>query len=333
MYNANIAIRHGITLETILSKVAESEIYEAYLGKFKVGNVISCPWREDKHPSFCVYYSKITDKLLYKDFATGESGDIIAFVKRMAHLSNYDSVLNEIADKLGLTNKSKPSTQRVLETHALKQGKSVHQTEETRIGVVRQSYTKVDAEFWKRYEITSKTLKKFGVDSISYCLVNDRVRFKYYDAQPMYSYNVNGRFKIYRPYADKRAKWINNLTSDDIQGYAQLRKKWDVCIITKSMKDVMVLHEMTVDAVSVSSETSFLKDDLVAELKQRFKKLYILFDTDECGMANSLKFSKQYGIDRIILPEEFKSKDISDAVKVNSLDTVWKWLNSVLNQN
>jgi hypothetical protein len=325
MYNTN-TLRKDITLDSILDKVTEYEIYKSYIGDFKVGGVIQCPWRDDKHPSFGIYYSKATDKLRYKDFATGESGGIIQFTEKMSHISNYNQILIELCERLGITNKTKPSNQWKVETKALKQGHSIHENAETIIGVVRQPFTKVDAKFWKQYAIKSATLKKYSVDSIKYCLVNDRVRFKYYDVQPMYSYNVNGRFKIYRPYADKKVKWINNLTCDDVQGYMQLPKTGDVLIITKSMKDVMVLHEMKVSAVSVSSESSFLKDDLIAELKIRFQKIYLLFDNDKCGNENSLKFSEKYNITRIVVPDELGGKDISDATKLNGFDNVSAWL-------
>ena len=65
-----------ITLDYILSKVTEYDIYAHYLGQFKVGAIYNSPFRKDKNPSFGVYYSKRTKQLLFKDHGTGECGNV-----------------------------------------------------------------------------------------------------------------------------------------------------------------------------------------------------------------------------------------------------------------
>jgi DNA primase len=107
----------------------------------------------------------------------------------------------------------------------------------------------------------------------------------------------------------------------------QLPEMGDLLVITKSMKDVMVLHEMKIPAVSVSSESSFLKDDLIAELKTRFQRIYILFDNDKAGNENSLKFEQKHNIPRIVIPDELGGKDVSDAVKTVGFKETEQWLN------
>lgn len=52
--------------------------------------------------------------------------------------------------------------------------------------------------------------------------------------------------------------------------------KGDILFITKSMKDVMCLHEMGIPAVSPSSESTFLPKDVLEQLKTRFKRIIIL---------------------------------------------------------
>lgn len=41
----------NITLDYILSKVTEYDIYTHYLGQFKVGAIYNSPFRKDKNPS------------------------------------------------------------------------------------------------------------------------------------------------------------------------------------------------------------------------------------------------------------------------------------------
>lgn len=50
----NIKDEENITLEYILSKVTEHDIYSAYIGNFKVGMIYNSPFRKDKNPSLDV---------------------------------------------------------------------------------------------------------------------------------------------------------------------------------------------------------------------------------------------------------------------------------------
>ena len=72
-----VKLPDNITLDWILSKVSEYDIYAHYLGQFKVGMIYNSPFRKDKNPSFGIYYSKRTNQLLFKDHGTGESGNVI----------------------------------------------------------------------------------------------------------------------------------------------------------------------------------------------------------------------------------------------------------------
>ena len=69
-----------ITLDYILSRVSEYDIYARYLGQFKVGFIYNSPFRKDKNPSFGIFLSKRSGKLLFKDHGSGICGDIIKFV-------------------------------------------------------------------------------------------------------------------------------------------------------------------------------------------------------------------------------------------------------------
>ena len=60
-----------ITLDYILSRVSEYDIYARYLGQFKVGFIYNSPFRKDKNPSFGIFLSKRSGKLLFKDHGSG----------------------------------------------------------------------------------------------------------------------------------------------------------------------------------------------------------------------------------------------------------------------
>ena len=322
MYNRKRAkLPNNITLNWILSKVDEYDIYKSYLGDFKVGQIYNCPFRKDKNPSFGTFYTKRgIRKLMWKDLGTGESGDIIKLVKILTN-KDYDDILKDIVEKLNITN----STKLVSSKHNI-------EPVETVIGVVRQSLTEVDKEYWKQFHISPLTLKLFQVDSIKYYLCNGIVKGIYKSENPMYSFKIGERFKIYRPFADKHVKWRNNLEIDDIQGYKQLPETGDLLIITKSLKDVMCLYEMGYNAISPSSETTFISQTSLDALLKRFKTVLILFDRDVTGIKQSRLISLKTGLKAIFINKQFKSKDLTDAVKNNSFKEVKQWLKKELQQ-
>lgn len=281
--------------------------------------IYNSPFRKDKNPSFGIYYSKRTKQLLFKDHGTGECGNVIKFVSLFTGKTEYNDILSDIVDKLNITNNTK-----------LVSSKQYIPPTETVIGVVRQEFTDIDINYWKQFNISINTLKKFNVNSIKYYLCNGIVKGTYKRENPMYAYKVYNNFKIYRPLADKYTKWRNNLTDYDIQGYEQLPQKGDILFITKSMKDVMCLHEMGYPAVSPSSESTFLPKDVLEQLKTRFKRIIILFDRDVAGVKRSRKLSRETGLEAMFINKKFKAKDISDAVKANNFEEIKNWLNETI---
>lgn len=309
----------NITIDWILSKVTEYDIYAKYIGQFKVGMIYNSPFRKDKNPSFGIYYSKRTKQLLFKDHGTGECGNVIKFVSLFTGKTEYNDILSDIVDKLNITNNTK-----------LVSSKQYIPPTKTVIGVVRQEFTDVDINYWKQFNISINTLKKFNVNSIKYYLCNGIVKGTYKRENPMYAYKVYNNFKIYRPLADKYTKWRNNLTDYDIQGYEQLPQKGNILFITKSMKDVMCLHEMGYPAVSPSSESTFLPKDVLEQLKTRFKRIIILFDRDTSGVKRSRKLSRETGLEALFINKRFKAKDVSDAIKANSFEEIKNWLDETV---
>lgn len=143
----------------------------------------------------------------------------------------------------------------------------------------------------------------------------------------MYAYKVYDRFKIYRPLASKYTKWRTNLTNRHVQGLAELPKEGgNLLIITKSLKDVMCLYEMGFYAISPSSETTFIPEDILQSLRNKWKHIVILFDRDRTGMSKAREYSRQYKFDALFVNKKFNAKDISDAVKYNTFAQIRAWM-------
>lgn len=318
MFSTELANNIGLTQEDILARATELDIYEAYLGKIKVGQIYNSPLRKDDNPSFGLYYSKRTGQLLFKDLGTGECGNVFKFVRLYTGFTSSE-VNKDITKRLNLN-------------HDTYYASSKHKINPTtaKLGVVRQEFTATDIEYWKQFNISTSTLRKFDVSSIKYYLSNDIIKWTYSDDNPMYVYKVYNHLKIYRPYANKRDKWRNSCTINDIQGYKQLPKTGDVCIITKSLKDVMCLYEMGIPAISPSSESSFISDIALERILKRFKHVFICFDRDVPGVKNMRIQSLKTGLRGILVHKRFKAKDVSDAVKKNGFETIKTWLYETL---
>lgn len=315
MYDKEKAKLSDITLDWILSRVTEYDIYAHYLGQFKVGMIYNSPFRKDKNPSFGIFYSKRTKQLLFKDHGTGDCGNVIKFVSLYTGITNYNDILLDIVDKLKITSDTK-----------LVSSKQYIASTETVIGVVRQDFTAEDINYWSQFNICIDTLKKFNVNSIKYYLCNGIVKGIYKKENPMYAYKVYNNFKIYRPLADKYTKWRNNLGQYDIQGFKQLPKTDNLLIITKSLKDVMCLYEMGISAISPASESTFIPDDVLDNLKKRFKHILICFDRDTSGIKYLRKISLKTGLKPLLVHKKWKAKDISDAIKLNGFENIKNWL-------
>ena len=307
-----------MSLRDLLDKLDDYTIYSYYLGSFKPGKLMNSPLRsDDKMPSFAIFPSK-TGGLLFKDHGTGESGNALKFIKLYKGIQTRNELERELLRIVRLSNPTS-NVATVTRTYTPRG--------DTDIGIVRQPFTEVDKKYWKQFHISIDTLKKFNVFSIKYFLCNRVVRGTYKEDSPMYAYKVYDKFKIYRPLASKYTKWRTNLTNRYVQGLAELPKEGgNLLIITKSLKDVMCLYEMGFNAIAASSETTFIPEDILKSLRNKWKHIVILYDRDKTGMSKARDYNRRYKLDCIFVHKKFKAKDVSDAVRDNSFFAVKDWL-------
>lgn len=312
-----------MSLRDLLDKVDDYTIYSYYLGEFKVGQLMNSPLRsDDKMPSFAVFKSRNGD-LLFKDHGTGISGNALKFIKEYKSIQTREELEREL---LRIVRRLNPNQTIRTTTYT-----NVMSSGATDIGIVRQPFTEVDKQYWKQFHISIDTLKKFNVFSIKYFLCNRVVRGTYKEANPMYAYKVYDKFKIYRPLASKYTKWRTNLTNWHVQGLAELPKEGgNLLIITKSLKDVMCLYEMGFNAISPSSETTFLPEEIIKSIRSKWKHIVIIYDRDRTGMLKAREYSKRYKFDVLFVNKRFNAKDISDAVKNNDFNTIRTWMTNEL---
>ena len=82
------------------------------------------------------------------------------------------------------------------------------------------------------------------------------------------------------------------------------------------MKDCMVLHEFGIPAIAPNSENLFISESVMEKLKQRFKVIVVLYDTDIAGLSNMRKIRKSFPeLIYTWIPRKYNAKDISDFYK------------------
>ena len=110
---------------------------------------------------------------------------------------------------------------------------------------------------------------------------------------------------------------MGNVSTKTIQGYKQLPKGGKLLVITKSMKDVMLLYELGIPAIAPNSETQFVSDKMLEELHTRFKHIVLLYDNDLTGVTFTNKIRKAHpDLIPFLIPRKTLCKDLSDFYKV-----------------
>lgn len=330
-----------VSKENILSKVTEQQIYEFYLGEdISFSKKVSAPFRQDNNPSLS-FLLTTKGNILWRDWGDvtmDRSAGVIDFVIRVKgclftnalHYINIDMNLglegsdnllkNYVPEVIPIPKKrdvSKPNTEKIIE-------------------IEPRHFDSFDIGYWGSYGIELSTLATYDVRPIKRCWIDNMLVRSHVVENPSYAYRferdyLDIKYKIYTPLGLPRTKWLGNAGKEIIQGEDQLTFKGEFLIITKSLKDVMVLSEMGIDAIAPQSESIFInKDDVEQYINWYGGKVYILYDNDEFGYTLSQKFSKQYSIPAIYIPMEFNSKDISDMAREYSLDRAKHTINSLI---
>lgn len=303
-----------LTLEDILTCITQEEIYSFYSGVSPIvcNQNICSPLREDNVPSFSFYFHRNgSGILMFYDFATKDTGDVVKFVSTLFNISWKDALWKIVYDLIVSTNKEIdiPKNKKIINAKKVIK-KPVN------IGIKKRKWLKHDAEFWGSFGIIKKTLQKYNVVPISYVFYNknaqsvDKHAYAYIECK-----DNSVSYKIYQPF-NPRFKWVNNANYSVHQGYRQLPKKGKTLIITKSLKDVMSLRDvMRIPSVGLQSESVSMKDSVMEEYKSRFDKVLCLFDNDKAGKNLSKYFSKRYNVPCFYMPELPNVTDFSDLVK------------------
>lgn len=312
------------SLEDLLSRVSEREIYEYYLHEsIKENQLYKCPFHKDNNPSLG-FKLMSSSMLIHRCFGCGKRGSAINFVSRLFNISHPETIKQIYRDlNLSLGGPvSSPITTR-------KRVESIGFTTEDNTVILceKQSFNIVDYNYWNQYYISLKTLLEYSINSCKRVIIkkvkeNKLVLFaEYSNTNPIYSYEINGKFKIYRPLnPTKYGKWISTTKAEDIQGLAQLPDKGTLLIITSSMKDLLVLKTLGYNAIALGGEGNRIPAKILDYLYACFTEILVFYDNDEAGINYGRKFSSEIGSEYVYIPLKYKEKDISDFISIYGID-------------
>ena len=227
-----------------------------------------------------------------------EYPDILYKIESDFQLKNFS-----LEDRLGLK----------IEIDSLKTVKPT-EVKPASIKVKLTKFNQKDLEYWSQFGVTEKILKFYDVRRVEKAWIAENIWYINNDFDPCYRYKEKDKFKLYRPYADKRVKFRTNFFGGMLEGYTQLPHKGSILIITKGTKDVMTLHSIGVNAVAVRSETTPISENAYELLRARFDSIYVWFDADRAGIEGAQKISEMYDIP-VLYHHASLGKDISDIYK------------------
>jgi hypothetical protein len=178
-----------------------------------------------------------------------------------------------------------------------------------------------DVMFWESFGVNKKTIEKYRVEAIDYFFINDIAYLADKYAYVFIEIKDNKEtYKIYQPY-NTVFKWVTNHDSSVWQGWEQLPLSGDDLIITKSLKDVMVIDNLlNLPAVALQCENILPKRHVFDQLRTRFKDISLLYDNDfdseiNWGRKFADKIARDFGLVDCFIPTTYQSKDPSDLVK------------------
>jgi len=271
---------------------------------------------KEKTPSMCIYFDGKSSQYRFKDFSTGKYGDAMTLVKEVTGLpytkaaedvvNNYNSFIQNNNGEYIISTFNTAVKYRLSDT-------------------VLRSWTTSDQQFWTRFNIGSQLLEQYNVRPLEkYSLkkeIDDNVSVITITGNYLYGYfrNDGSLYKLYQPKTpDKKFLKIQ----DYVQGSEQLQNH-PYLIITSSLKDIMSIKslKLNIDVIAPDSENSMISKELMSYYISNYRKVIVMFDNDEAGIAAMQKYRSTYGIDVLLLP---MAKDISDSIAKYGVKDVYR---------
>lgn len=300
-----------LTTESVLQRVTEYDIFRYYMpDKWEINKVTYSPFRNEKNPSFIVGNKR--GRLSFIDFGdTSKKGDCFEFVKLLYSLPSINDVLKLIDRDFGLGIYGEATDEYKRIKAEYKQPEDLGKRY-SMIQLVTRPFTKEELDYWNSYHQDIQDLKDNNVYSIKKLYFNKQL-FPLKDTELRFGYFYDGHWKIYRPFADKKSKWIpNNVPITAMDGKDDI-KNCKIAIINKSKKDYMVMKKVFPCSCAVQNEgMGCFSEENVEFLKANSDRQILSFDSDVTGVKNSQQITKLFDFDYLNVPKKYLNEGIKD---------------------
>lgn len=318
--------RKELCITAILEMITPYDIYKFYFGDFKVNEITTNHIRGDRSPSFII--GNKGGDLHHFDFADSAwRGDCFEFVQTAFGL-NLNDALKKIDADFGLGISSAPLGDYKKITSEYKQPEELGKRYSL-IQVITKPFTKDELAYWNQYHQDIADLRANNVYSVKTVYLN-RSKFPMNDTDLRFGYLYDGHWKIYRPYGDKKRKWVpNNVPITMMDGRDNIRG-CDTCLINKSKKDFMVMKKVYGCSCAVQNESiGCFSPENIEYLKANSRRQILSFDSDPAGVQNSQLITKILGFDYCNVPRKYLSegiKDWADLGRIHGLSAIEDYL-------
>ena len=302
--------KQNLSLEFLLTKVSDFDIFKYYIHSFKkVGKVFCSEIRQDNCPSSTIYLGQ-DNSLHYKDFADSSVGGRAVDYVMIKYGLNFIDALAKIYHDFGITEEESNTDYKKITSKYCKP--VLEQKMYSLIQVEVKAFSVLDLKYWGNYGICADDLKRENIWSVkSWCLNRKKQLINEEELCFVYVYPGLG-YKIYYPMRPKKEKWIMNLNLKFIEGYDKI-DLFEKVLITKSKKDKIFLQKLLPDflVLALMNESiSGFTPEVVEKLKT--KCLWVNLDNDKTGKSSSWKITTMLNKPHLNVPDTYLSQNVTD---------------------
>lgn len=322
----------NLTPENVLDKISEYDIFRYYMPTqdWVLNRVTYSPFRHENNPSFVIGNKR--GFLSFIDFAdTNKRGNCFDFVRTLFNLPTFDDVLRLIDKDFGLgisTGKPTEDYKKIVSEYKQPELEKRYSI----IQVKTRKFTKEELAYWNLYHQDIQDLRDNNIYSIKELYLN-KSKFPLKDTELRFGYLYEGQYwKIYRPFGDKKSKWVpNNVPITSMDGKEDI-VNCDIAFINKSKKDYMVMKKVFPCCCAVQNEgIGCFSHENVEYLKANSDRQILSFDSDVTGVQNSQQITKLFDFGYANVPRKYLAegiKDWADLAKAHGLEAIETYLKS-----
>ena len=321
-----------LSIEAILSRISEYDIFRFYMPHrdWKINRVTYSPFRQENNPSFMI--GNKLGYLMFIDYAdTSKRGDCFNFVQALHNLPSVSDTLKMIDRDFGLGLSTGVVTGEYKKIIAEYKQPDIEKRYSL-IQVKVRKFTQEELDYWNQYHQDIQDLRDNNIYSIKDLYLNKQ-KFPLSDTELRFGYLYEGQYwKIYRPFADKKKKWMpNNVPITAMDGKENI-KNCEVAFINKSKKDYMVMKKLFPCSCAVQNEgLGCFSHENVEFLKANSDRQILSFDADDVGVQNSKQITEMFDFEYTNVSRQYLAeglKDWADLAKAHGLQAIENYLKS-----